>query len=216
MDDDVLRLILVRHGATEWNDEHRIIGSTDLPLGETGRRQAAQLAERLAGEPLRAIYSSDLKRAAETAETIAGRSGQAVRYDARLREMDFGQWEGMTVPEVEAQQPGALERWKRDLAESPPSGERSLEVQRRIEAFCADLTRAASSPGAAERRAGNGAVVIVSHGVALQVLVFALMGFPYRNDWSFYMYNGSVSELWVTPERTVMVYLNDTHHLSPG
>jgi broad specificity phosphatase PhoE len=208
-----LRLILVRHGATAWNDEHRIIGSTDLPLSAAGRRQAQQLGERLAGEPLKAILSSDLKRSAETADFIAAQSGGAVQLDARLRELDFGLWEGLTVSEVQVQHPGAYERWKKDPDFSPPLGESSQDLQRRIESFIADLKRSVSAPGNPAPPGEAGAIVIVSHGVALQVLVFSLMGFPYQNDWSFYMYNGSISELRLTPERTVMVHLNDTHHL---
>ncbi len=198
------RILLVRHGATNWNDENRIIGRSDLPLSANGVEQATQLANRLSNESIDAILSSNLKRAAETAEIIAEPSGHSVVYDARLRELDFGLWEGLTVRQVEAESPGAFERWKENSGLSPPSGESPQAIIDRVQAFNADLK---------EKHLGK-TILIVSHGVILQVMVYSLLNLPYRNDWTFYMYNGSISEMRITSNRTVMVYLNDTSHLT--
>jgi probable phosphoglycerate mutase len=98
-------MLLARHGETEWNRERRWQGQADLPLNETGRRQATELAAALADEPIAAIYSSDLSRARETAEIVAARVGSAVRTDPRLREVDAGDWAGRPIELNGAERP---------------------------------------------------------------------------------------------------------------
>ena len=89
-------LLLVRHGETDWNAEGRLQGHTDRPLNDFGRRQARALADRLAGDGITAMYTSDLSRAQETAEILAERLGLAVVVDPDLRERNWGTWEGLT------------------------------------------------------------------------------------------------------------------------
>jgi probable phosphoglycerate mutase len=92
-------LLLVRHGETDWNAAGRLQGHTDRPLNEYGRRQARELADRLAGDGIAAVYASDLSRARETAEIIGARLGLEVVVDPDLREKDWGSWEGLTADE---------------------------------------------------------------------------------------------------------------------
>jgi broad specificity phosphatase PhoE len=92
-------LLLVRHGETDWNAEGRLQGHTDRPLNDFGRRQANELADRLAGDHIAAIYASDLVRAKETAEIVGARLGLPVVVDPDLREKDWGSWEGLTSSE---------------------------------------------------------------------------------------------------------------------
>ena len=92
-------LLLVRHGETDWNAAGRLQGHTDRPLNDYGRRQAKDLAERLAGHGADAIYASDLVRAKETAEIVGERLGLPVVIDADLREKHWGNWEGLTGDE---------------------------------------------------------------------------------------------------------------------
>jgi broad specificity phosphatase PhoE len=92
-------LLLVRHGETDWNAAGRLQGHTDRPLNEYGRRQARELAERLAGDGIKAVYASDLSRARETAEILGARLGLEVVIDADLREKNWGSWEGLTSDE---------------------------------------------------------------------------------------------------------------------
>jgi broad specificity phosphatase PhoE len=106
----VATILLARHGETDWNRERRWQGHTDRPLNEAGRAQARELAERLAAAPPAAIYSSDLARARETAEIVGERLGLAVAVDPRLREVDVGDWSGLTMADVEARFPEALQR----------------------------------------------------------------------------------------------------------
>ena len=119
-----MRVILVRHGETIWNEEQRYQGASDPPLSERGELQARRLAARLASESIGLIYSSDSTRALQTADQIAAHHGRQVRADPRLREMDFGDWEGLTYSEIRERYPQALARWQGDpLATSPPGGE---------------------------------------------------------------------------------------------
>ena len=103
---------LARHGESDWNAAGRWQGHADRPLTDLGRRQAAELAERLADVRLDAVYSSDLRRARETAEPVAERQGLEVRALPALREVDVGGWSGLSRPEVARRFPEAFARWR--------------------------------------------------------------------------------------------------------
>ena len=103
-------ILLTRHGETDWNRERRWQGHADPPLNDVGRRQARSLAESLTAKPIDALYSSDLSRARETAEIVGERIGLPVRLDPRLREVDVGEWSGLTTSQVEQLFPAGLER----------------------------------------------------------------------------------------------------------
>jgi broad specificity phosphatase PhoE len=107
----VTELLLVRHGETDWNRERRFQGHADTPLNEKGREQAHALAAELAGEQIDAVYTSDLSRARETAEIVAARLGADVVPLRELREIDVGDWEGLTWPEIEERFPEGAEAW---------------------------------------------------------------------------------------------------------
>ena len=107
-------LYLVRHGETDWNRERRFQGHADQPLNDAGREQARELAERLAGEQIDAVYSSDLRRARETAEILAAQLDAEVVALRELREIDVGSWQGLSWPEIEELHPDGAERWRRD------------------------------------------------------------------------------------------------------
>lgn len=147
-------ILLVRHGETDWNRERRIQGHTDRPLNETGKAQAEALAEQLAGEPVDAVYSSDLLRAHETARIIARGKGLEVTTVPDLRERDFGTWEGLTDEEALLRFPQAQSGHWGDAETPEQMGRRVVEALRRI---------AAGHPG---RR-----VVVVAHGGPLRALL---------------------------------------------
>ncbi len=105
------RLLLARHGETDWNREQRFQGHADPPLNQTGRAQAVDLSVALAAEPLAAVYSSPLRRALETAEIVAAAHGQKpITVDA-LMEIDVGSWQGLTRAEIEKRDPDQFARW---------------------------------------------------------------------------------------------------------
>lgn len=146
------RLLLVRHGETDWNADGRLQGQTDRPLSDFGRQQARRLAAELATEDFEAIYSSDLARARETAEIVGARLELPVSFDPDLREKDWGTWEGLT----------AVERDRVEFA-----GESTEAHQERILRALERIS---------ERHPGDGNVLVVTHGGSMRRVQTATMG----------------------------------------
>ena len=105
------RILLARHGETEWNRLGRWQGHADPPLNDTGRAQAEALAAQLSRDGVAAVYSSDLQRASETAHIVGDRLGLSVTEDPALREIDVGSWSGLTRDEVRDRYPEGFARW---------------------------------------------------------------------------------------------------------
>ena len=124
-------LLLVRHGETDWNRDGRFQGHADPPLNDTGRSQARALADDLARERIDAIYTSDLARARETAELIAERAGVPFVLEPQLREIDVGEWQGLTRAEIEERFPEGLSNW-REHGHGWERGETSEELAGRV------------------------------------------------------------------------------------
>jgi broad specificity phosphatase PhoE len=130
------KVILVRHGETDWNLENRIQGGLDVPLNERGREQARDVASRLAHTVIHYIYSSGLSRAHETAIEIAKLHRLEVLTDRRLDELRQGKWEGMKVSEVRRLYPDLYLRWEKDpTSVTPPGGESVREAFQRTRDF---------------------------------------------------------------------------------
>ncbi|HEX5028961.1 MAG TPA: histidine phosphatase family protein [Gaiellaceae bacterium] len=122
-------LLLARHGETDWNRERRFQGHADRPLNDVGRRQAHELAELLRGEVLATVYTSPLKRASETARIVAEQLDLVPRELEALREIDVGDWEGLTVEDVRARYPEQLDvAWHTGW----PNGETHDELGARV------------------------------------------------------------------------------------
>ena len=154
------KLLLARHGETDWNREHRWQGHSDTPLNDRGREQARALADELAEEPVVAIYSSDLLRAYETARAVAERKGLDVIVDRDLREIHLGDWEGLTSTEIEERWPDDLSRWRAGDPVLGRGGETPEQLRERV--LGAAHRIAAAHPGEQ--------VLVVSHGGALRAL----------------------------------------------
>ncbi len=199
-----MRLLLVRHGETDWNAEGRYQGQSDVPLSAIGQQQAMALARRLAREEIHALYASDLQRAWQTAEVIAAPHGLPVRPEPRLREIDFGAWEGLTFDEIRQRHPQALAAWEADpLGVAPPGGESLAQVVARVGQVLDDIARSCQ----------DRTVLFVAHGGLLQVLLCLALGLAPRARWQFRLDPGSLSELSLYAEGAVLIRLNDTHHL---
>ena len=151
-------ILLARHGETDWNVQKRWQGHADPPLNERGRAQARDLAARLAETPLDAIYSSDLRRALETAEIVAAGRGLPIGTDPRLREIDVGAWEGLTGDEVAERFPDGAR----------PDGE-SLEAFR---------DRVVGTLSAIGESHDGATVLVVAHGGCARTVQRVLLGEP--------------------------------------
>lgn len=134
------KLILIRHGETEWNVLGKYQGQADPPLNETGRRQAFDLAEKLNTANLNSIVSSTLKRAVQTAEILATHLNLPLMFDERLVEIHQGDWQTRLRSEIESLYPGLFRRWMTTPWEvTPPGGENLKQVQARVEAAVEDI-----------------------------------------------------------------------------
>ena len=137
-----MKLLLVRHGETDWNLARRYQGQSAVPLNQKGIQQAEQLARRLSGEKIDAIYSSDSPRALETATQVLNLQEQApaLQKDARWQEICFGSWDGLTYEEVEAKWKSEVTAWYADpVNSSPPGGETILQMSKRVQSALNDL-----------------------------------------------------------------------------
>ena len=136
------RLVIIRHGQTQWNADGRFMGQADIPLDEVGERQAQAVARRLAGERPAAICASDLQHAWHTAQEIqaeiakeaAPEPAPCLIPEKRLREMKFGDWQGLTYPEIQLRFPETAAAWETNMLENAPSGgETLLQLAERVQ-----------------------------------------------------------------------------------
>lgn len=201
---DATRIIAIRHGETAWNVDTRIQGHLDIPLNDTGRWQASRLGAALAGEPLAAIYASDLGRAHQTAQAVGEAAGLAVVADAGLRERAFGLFEGKTFAEIEATWPDQALLWRRrDPDFEPAGGESLLRFRARIVATLNRL--AARHPGEQ--------IVLVGHGGVMDVLYRAATGQELQAPRTWALGNAAINRLLWTPQGLALVGWADTGHL---
>ncbi|MDO3398794.1 histidine phosphatase family protein [Mycolicibacterium neoaurum] len=171
----VRRLVLLRHGQTEWNAGSRMQGQLDTDLTDLGRNQAAAAAEVLAKRQPVAIVSSDLRRALDTATALGDRAGVPVRVDQRLRETHLGDWQGLTHIEVDERAPGARLAWRDDARWAPHGGESRVDVAARSVPLVDELLVAESDWGA---DGSDRPVVLVAHGGLIAALTGALLDLP--------------------------------------
>lgn len=174
----IRRLVLLRHGQTEYNAGSRMQGQLDTELSELGRVQAVAAAEVLAKRQPLLIVSSDLRRAYDTAVVLGERTGVEVDVDARLRETHLGDWQGLTHSEVDALAPGARQAWRDDARWAPHHGESRVDVARRSLPVVAELAGGLPEWGDEE---SDRPVVLVAHGGLIAALTAALLGIPVDN-----------------------------------
>ena len=160
--------LLLRHGQTPMSVQKRYAGRTDAPLTDTGVRQAAAAAKRLAPAGLDAIVASPLQRTLRTAEEVAAVTGIPVLTDEGFRETDFGAWEGLTFAEVRERWPSEMTAWLADPEVAPPGGESFAEVSVRVTAALRRVV---------DGRAGQ-RILIVSHVTPIKTLVAATLLAP--------------------------------------
>ena len=195
------RLILVRHGETEWNRTGRYQGHTDVDLSATGLWHAERLRDRLDGQRIDAVYSSDSKRALRTAQIITSKRDLAVLPCKELREIDFGKLEGMTNDEIQHHYPN----WA-DMSPdvSLPGGESLNQLISRVKLFASRLVE----------HSDDKTILVVAHGGSLQVLMCILLGIDIEHRWwQIRLGNASLTILEGYPEQATLSLLSDTSHL---
>ncbi len=202
----MLRLILVRHGRTSWNVQGRVQGGGGLD--EVGRAQVKALTERLAGEPISAVYASPAWRARQTAQPLADALGLRVRRRRLLRDLDYGRYAGALVADVMREDPDLLHRWRNEPHTVTFDGGESLAALRgRIERFIRDMREAHP----------DGTVFAATHDSPVRMAVSIAYGLPdsaHREEW-IKTYYASVTELHVEEGAVLRVAChNDGAHLA--
>lgn len=180
----------MRHGQTVWNAEQRFCGQGDSALSPEGLVQARWLAACLSTRKISSLYSSDLPRAYETAALIAETHPRPLTIQGRAawREIDFGEWEGLTYSEIVARFPAHAGFFNDPENCSPPGGETLVNLRQRVLAELAYLLEE-------EIQLAEGDIVIVSHGGPLRLLLTHMLGMPPARQWQLDLAPGSLSAL---------------------
>ena len=182
----MLTIVLTRHGLTDRSDPEQHLGQhVDVPLSEAGRGAAAALGTRLAAVSFDRVIASPLRRALDTARIALPNA--TVETDPRLMEMDYGEWEGHTVAEIEARWPGLRHHFEADPASTTcPGGESGHDLASRVGSLIAELVAWGCSGGAPDRR-----VLLVAHSTLGRILLCRELGVPlvdyrrrFRQDWA--------------------------------
>ena len=198
------RLLLVRHGITEFNSTRRFAGYSDVEMSAVGLHQVERLRDRLAGEKIDVVYSSDLKRTMVTSEVICAGRKVDILACPELREVNYGEVEGLTYPEIRQRYPEVAEMVANfTLRLKFPAGESFEEFIERVSRFAARLNRHAPSE----------TVLVVSHSGPLRTLVCALMAIDHTCWWQLRFDNASLSIVDTYPRGAILTLLNDTSHL---
>ena len=195
-----MKLLLARHGQTEWNADRRFQGHTDIALSDRGRLQAHALGRALRGRHISAAYVSPMRRAVETAEIALADAGIPMTPIEELRELSLGDWEGCTVDEIRQQAGDPYAAWLRAPLDHPPPGAEPLPDVR-------DRVLAAVERIAALHAEGD--ALLIAHGGVISVYACHLLGCSFNQLWRLRVDNCSLTI--VNPPRVVT--LNDTRHL---
>ncbi len=204
----MLELWTVRHGQTDFSRENRFCGSIDPPLSDVGQRMATALGEAHGGSKWDAIYCSPSIRAQQTVAPLAKRAGVVPIIDAGLREISYGDWEGMKHDEVKARFPAEYKYWAEDTASrGTPNGETAFMV----------ASRAAPVIERIRREHPAGRVLVVSHKATVRILACALLGMDVR---LFRERIGqpvcALARFEIKPEgKAMLTLLGDVSHLPP-
>jgi len=195
-----MKLLLARHGQTEWNADRRFQGHTDISLSARGRAQAHALGRALRGHRVSAAYVSPMRRAVETAEIALADAGIPYTPIEALRELSLGAWEGCTVDEIRRQDGDPYAAWLRAPLDCPPPGAEPLPAVR---------DRVVSALERIEDAHGDGDALIIAHGGVISVYACHLLACSFNQLWRLRVDNCSLTV--VHPPR--IVTLNDTRHL---
>ena len=177
----------VRHGQTAHNRDGRLQGRADVELSTRGLEQVARLATRLSTTDIAAVVSSPLRRARQTATAIAAVAGCEVEVDDRLIELDYGDWDGRPLGEIDAAEWAA---WRADPAFTPPGGESLVAVTARVDVFCHETLTGAGA---------TATVIAVSHVSPIKAAVCWALGIDERATWQMQLGLATITEIGARP-----------------
>jgi len=198
------RLLLVRHGDTKSNSVARFWGQTDIELSDSGIKQAEQLRDRLSTEKIDTIYSSNSCRASKSARIIASRHQLSVITCNELREINFGNFEGLTFKEISQLYPELAESWfTQNLSFQFPGGESIVELNNRVNKFLHRL----------EKHAPEETILIVAHSGVLRLLICNVLGIEPWHWRQIRIDLASLSIVETYPEIAILSLLNNVSHL---
>lgn len=199
------RIILIRHGQTEWNRIERFRGRADVPLNETGLAQAEAVGKRVAAEfQPAAVYSSPLGRALTTAEAVARHSNLPVQVHPGLVDIDYGEWQGLTPAEARQRWPEMVEAWYRQPHTACIPGGETLAAVRR---------RAMATVNMLAARHATQTIACVGHTVINRIILLGVLGLGNERFWHIRQEPGAINIFEVENSEFVLVSLNDTCHL---
>lgn len=176
------RFIIVRHGHTKGTEKHRYYGRIDMPLSRKGIRQIEKLRWELKKIPIDLIYSSPLRRCLQTARILS--NGARIEISKDLREIDFGDWEGLTLTQMQRHSPMRFNDWLNDFPNfKMPGGESVKNMIKRVDRFWRHV----------KDRHNTGNILIVTHGGPAKVIIMRSLGLQMRDFWRLHIETGSVS-----------------------
>lgn len=200
----MVKIILVRHGETDWNKEQVFRGKMDVPLNQLGLAQARGVKEALEGEAIDALYASPLSRAFATAEVLAEGRKLAIRVEENFSDIDFGAWQGLSRENVNEEYADLHATWLSDPhLVTLPRGETLLKVQKRSMAALEHSIE--SNPGKT--------VAIVSHRVVNKVILCAILGLDLSRFWHVKQDTCAINRFEYRDGSYYLTLLNDTCHL---
>ncbi|MCX7796625.1 MAG: alpha-ribazole phosphatase [bacterium] len=178
-----MSIYIIRHGETDWNREGIYQGQTDIPLNENGRETAKRLGIALSKIRFVSIYSSDLLRARETAEIINSFLNVPLYCVIDLRELDFGEWTGISIWEMSRKDPELFKKWQEDPWNvSPPGGETFRDLTERVMRFLESISK--------KYKGEN--VLVVSHAGPIKAMIFGLLSATGRAYWNIKVSHSTV------------------------
>ncbi|MFH1904641.1 MAG: alpha-ribazole phosphatase [bacterium] len=201
------KIFIVRHGQTSGNSTLKYFGITDVELNEEGINQAGLASKRLEKENICRIYSSSLKRAFKTAEIIAKPHRISVELKEDLREINFGNWEGLGFQEIQKSFPQEFSEWQNNIMGfTMPQGESILELKRRVETAFNEILNSA--------RENN--VVIVTHGGPIRIILSKILSLNALETvfWKIKQDNAALNIIENTDNTQIISLINDTSHLN--
>jgi len=203
----MIRIILVRHGRTEWNKEEIFRGTIDIPLDDHGRKEAALAGDWLRDETFHAAYASPLSRAAETAEIILKPHALPLSHHPGLTDLNYGEWQGKSLTEVKTIYPELYHQWQKTPHRVVfPNGENLNSARDRSLAAIQEITEK-------HKDQADQTILVAAHRVINKVLIAALLGLDNSHFWEIGQDTAALNEFKYHNGKWICRKLNDTCHL---